>query len=70
MCRASQVKVRWAAKSVRRSRELDHGMGFILFMEGGRIHTLEGFTYANSTTELDLEDLNFEVVRTPAGTHL
>jgi hypothetical protein len=49
---------------------LDHGMGFILFMEDGRIRTLEGFTYTDSTTGLDLEHLNFEVLKTPQGTVL
>jgi hypothetical protein len=49
---------------------LDHGMGFILFMKEGRMQTLEGFTYSDSTTELNFEALNFEVLRTPQGTAL
>jgi hypothetical protein len=49
---------------------LDHGMGFILFMEEGHMQTLEGFTYTDSTTELNFEELNFDVLRTPQGTEL
>jgi hypothetical protein len=28
--------------------ELDHGIGFVLFVENGRIRTLEGYTYEES----------------------
>ena len=43
---------------------LEHGLGFVLFMEHGRLHLLEG--YANglgNTTSLDLESLQFEIYR-------
>lgn len=43
---------------------LEHGFGFVLFMENGRLHLLEG--YANgpeNTASLHLETLNFEIYR-------
>ena len=45
---------------------LEHGFGFVLFMEDGRLHLLEG--YANgpeNTAPLKLETLEFEVHRQP-----
>jgi hypothetical protein len=42
---------------------LEHGMGFLLFMQDGRLHVLEGFTYDDSTSELDFEHMKFEVVK-------
>jgi hypothetical protein len=45
---------------------LEHGIGFVLFFEDGRIHTLEGFTYGSeSTVALDLTALTFDIVRVP-----
>jgi hypothetical protein len=43
---------------------LEHGLGFVLFMEDGRLHLLEGFAWGpESTTALDLPALNFEVYK-------
>jgi hypothetical protein len=47
---------------------LDDGLGFVLFMEQGRLHLLEG--YANSpesTAALDLAHVSFEVYRHRLG---
>jgi hypothetical protein len=44
---------------------LDRGMGFLVFVEDGRLETLEGFAYEESTANLDLECLEFEVIRIP-----
>ena len=46
---------------------LDHGMGFKLFLEDGRLRTLEGFTYGESTRDLDFEQLTFEVLKVGQG---
>jgi hypothetical protein len=47
---------------------LEHGLGFVLFFEEGRIETLEGFTYGDeTTTSLDLTNLTFEIVRVPVN---
>ena len=43
------------------------GLGFILFLEDGRLHTLEGFTYDGSTASLDLANLTFEIVKVPVN---
>jgi hypothetical protein len=46
---------------------LQHGMGFLLWLKEGRIHELEGYSYAGETTsDLDFERVHFEVV----GPHL
>lgn len=43
---------------------LEHGLGFVLFFDDGRIETLEGFTYGSeSTASLDLTSLTFEIVK-------
>lgn len=42
---------------------LEHPLGFVLFMEKGRLHKLEGFAYGDDTSSLDLADLTFEVFR-------
>ncbi|HEY2819519.1 MAG TPA: hypothetical protein VGJ06_00650 [Candidatus Acidoferrum sp.] len=41
---------------------LNHGMGFILWLSEGFIDCLEGYTYDDSTTALDLIDLEFKIV--------
>jgi hypothetical protein len=47
---------------------LEHGLGFVLFFDEGRIKTLEGFTYGTeSTTDLDLSALTFDIVRLPVN---
>jgi hypothetical protein len=43
---------------------LEYGFGFVLFMDNGRLHLLEG--YANgpeNTAPLDLETLKFEIYK-------
>ncbi|MEO8454789.1 MAG: hypothetical protein ABI454_06490 [Sphingomicrobium sp.] len=45
---------------------LEHGLGFVLFLEAGVIETLEGFTYGSeSTASLDLTSVTLEIVRVP-----
>lgn len=45
---------------------LEHGLGFVLFMEHGRLHLLEGFAWGpESTAALDLTALKFEVYKQP-----
>ncbi len=42
---------------------LEHGMGFLLWLKEGRMHELEGYSYAGETTsDLDFERVHFEVV--------
>ena len=42
---------------------LQHGMGFLLWLKEGRIHELEGYSYAGeSTSDLDFERVHFETV--------
>lgn len=41
---------------------LEHGFGFVLFMEKGRMHLLEGYAWGSeSTALLDLFGLTFEI---------
>ncbi|WP_125996344.1 hypothetical protein [Sphingomonas sp. S-NIH.Pt15_0812] len=41
---------------------LEHGLGFVLFIKGGRLHMLEGFAWGSeSTHHLDLSALEFEI---------
>jgi hypothetical protein len=40
---------------------LQHGMGFILWLESGFAHCLEGYSYGESTTGIILEAASFEV---------
>jgi hypothetical protein len=40
---------------------LQHGMGFILWLKEGYAECLEGYAYADSTVELDLEQIVFEL---------
>jgi len=45
---------------------LEHGLGFVLFMEDGRLHLLEGFARGpESTAGLDLTAVEFEVYKEP-----
>ena len=47
---------------------LEHGMGFVLFLDDGRIKTLEGFTYGSeSTASLDLTCVTFEIMKVPVN---
>jgi hypothetical protein len=34
---------------------LHHGMGFMLWLQDGRIHRLEGFSYEENTCDIDFE---------------
>ena len=41
---------------------LDPGMGFVLFLKEGLLHTLEGYAFSpDDTTPLDLADLEFSI---------
>lgn len=44
---------------------LKHDFGFVLFMENGRLNTLEGYAYEESTRDLDLTALKFEIYNQP-----
>lgn len=45
---------------------LEHGFGFVLFIQGGRLHMLEGFAWApENTHDLDLAALEFEIYNQP-----
>jgi hypothetical protein len=45
---------------------LEYGLGFVLFMEDGRLHLLEGYAWGpESTAGFDLTDLKFEVYKEP-----
>ena len=45
---------------------IEHGLGFVLFMDGGKLHLLEGFAWGpESTASLILDDLTFEVYKAP-----
>jgi hypothetical protein len=41
---------------------LEHGMGFLLWVRDGRINTLEGFSYGESTSTIDFERVAFGAV--------
>ncbi|MEA1013638.1 hypothetical protein [Sphingosinicella sp. LY1275] len=45
---------------------LEHGLGFVLSMEDGRLHLLEGYGWGpESTASLDLNNLSFEIYHEP-----
>jgi hypothetical protein len=45
---------------------LEHGLGFVLFMEGGKLHLFEGFAWGpESTGALNLSRLSFEIYHKP-----
>jgi hypothetical protein len=46
---------------------LEHGMGFLLWIEDGRVGQLEGYSYDESTSGLDFEHIRFNSVG-PRGT--
>jgi hypothetical protein len=41
---------------------LDNGMGFILWIKEGRIDYLEGYTFGDSTEDLDLAAIKFRLI--------
>jgi hypothetical protein len=42
---------------------LEHGMGFILWLKEGYTHCLEGYSYAEPTTAVDLQAVGFEMLQ-------
>ena len=45
---------------------LQHGFGFVLFIQGGKLHMLEGFAWApENTSNLDLTAVQFEIYNQP-----
>ena len=40
---------------------LEHGMGFILWLENGYMNLLEGYSYDESTRGFDFERIGFEI---------
>ena len=40
---------------------IEHGMGFLVFLEDGYVSLIEGYTYADSTVGLDFETVTFDV---------
>jgi hypothetical protein len=45
---------------------LEDGLGFVLFMEDGKLHLLEGYAQGpESTSALDLKTLRFEIFHEP-----
>ena len=45
---------------------LEYGLGFVLFMEDGRLHLLEGYAWGpESTAGFDLTNLKFDVFKEP-----
>ena len=40
---------------------LEHGMGFILWLKNGFAHCLEGYSYDESTAEIDFHKAAFEI---------
>jgi hypothetical protein len=45
---------------------LTYGLGFVLFMEDGRLHLLEAYAVGpESTAPLNLEELTFTIRKTP-----
>jgi hypothetical protein len=41
---------------------LEHGMGFLLWLKDGKMHQLEGYSFGESTLDLDLKHVHFEAV--------
>ncbi|KHL24349.1 hypothetical protein PK98_09685 [Croceibacterium mercuriale] len=44
---------------------VEHGFGFVLFMNEGRLHLLEGYAFGPDVASLDLYNLSFEVYCSP-----
>ena len=41
---------------------IEHGMGFLVFLENGYVYLIEGYTYGDvSTVRVDFESVNFDV---------
>jgi len=41
---------------------LEHGMGFLLWLWDGHIHKLEGFSFGESTFDIDFERVGFGAI--------
>jgi hypothetical protein len=41
---------------------LQHGMGFLLWLQDGHIHKLEGYSYGESTSGVDFERVTFDAL--------
>lgn len=41
---------------------LEHGMGFLLWLQDGHIHQLEGYSYEENTSDIDFERVVFGAV--------
>jgi hypothetical protein len=46
---------------------LEYGMGFLLWLKAGHLYQLEGYSYEESTSDIDFERVAFEAVG-PRGT--
>ena len=44
---------------------LEHGLGFALIMENGKLHLLDGHAWGDDTSSLDLHNLSFEIFHRP-----
>lgn len=42
---------------------LQHGMGFILWLKDGYAELLEGYSYGESTVEIDFKRAGFEIIK-------
>ena len=42
---------------------LQHGMGFILWLKDGCAELIEGYSYGESTVEIDFERVGFEILK-------
>ena|ERR1700733_11955631 len=42
---------------------LRHGMGFILWLKDGYAELIEGYSYGESTIEIDFERVGFEILK-------
>ena len=52
----------WLDAATGRVGSLEHGMGFLVFLENGCISLIEGYTYGDvSTVEVDFELVDFDV---------
>jgi hypothetical protein len=40
---------------------IEHGMGFLVFLENGYVSLIEGYTYDASTVGLDFQKVTFDV---------
>jgi hypothetical protein len=46
-----------------RVQGLNHGMGFILWLQNGRLSKLEGYSFEEDTARIDLEAADFDLER-------